>query len=294
MRPVQEVISEINLFNSAKSLKYDVLNGGYSNQTYKVDADEKSYVLRINGDQTPILKLDRLEEIRINQVSNSKNISPQMYTEFSSKDYLVSEFINESSTLTKEEATTTNGIITLANILKNIHSIQGEYREFSPFQLLDVYYQGIVFFKVKIPSDVCAFLNKVDEIRKYSEKFNAKIFCHNDFYTYNILKQKSKLYVIDWEFAGIGDPFFDLATISFSNAYSAEQDALLLKSYFGFLEPEFEKLMYNMKYYNMVREVLWGLFHFGLNQKVVNHDIDHLQSAKYFSDRLKAGYVTCE
>ena len=293
MKPVQEVISEIELFNSAKSLKYDVLNGGYSNHTYKVDADGGSYVLRINGDQTPIMKLDRLEEIRINEEANSKNIAPFMYGKYSNKEYMVSEFVKGSCTLTKEEALRVDGIKNLAGILKDIHSIEGDYREYSPFELLDVYLQGIKLFKVQIPSDVCKFLHKVEEIRKYSEQFNTKKFCHNDFYTYNILKHKSRFYVIDWEFAGLGDPFFDFATISFSNGYSADQDMLLLRTYYGYMEPEFEKHMFNMKYFNMVREILWGLFHHGLNQKVVNHDVNHLESSKYFSDRLKAGLVTC-
>ena len=292
MRHVKEIISEIDLFKTAKTVNHEVLNGGFSNHTYKVTADDKQYVLRINGDQTPILKLDRLEEIRINQESNKKGLSPNIHSEHSTKEYLVTEYIDNSGTLPKEDAITTEGIKTLASILQSIHSIEGDYREYIPFDLLDIYYQGIKFFKVKVPADVLSFLDKAEEMWKYHEQFYNRKFCHNDFYTYNILKNDSRLYVIDWEFSAISDPFFDLATISFSNGYTAEQDELLLKSYYGFIEPEFEKLMYNMKYYNMLREVLWGLFHSGLDQKVVNHNVDHLESAKYFCDRLKAGLVT--
>jgi thiamine kinase-like enzyme len=56
--------------------------------------------------------------------------------------------------------------------------------------------------------------------------------CHNDLRAANILQTGDRLYLIDWELAGMGDPFFDLADFAINQALSESDERLLLEAYF--------------------------------------------------------------
>ncbi len=56
--------------------------------------------------------------------------------------------------------------------------------------------------------------------------------CHNDLHPFNILHNKSKLWLIDWETAAMGNPLFDLATVANFFQFSPLDEHVLLHSYF--------------------------------------------------------------
>jgi thiamine kinase-like enzyme len=61
------------------------------------------------------------------------------------------------------------------------------------------------------------------------------VLCHNDPYHLNFLDDGARLWLIDWEYAGMGDRMYDLAGVG-SVLDDADRD-LLLEAYFGELEP---------------------------------------------------------
>ena len=54
---------------------------------------------------------------------------------------------------------------------------------------------------------------------------------HNDLWPNNILRDDTRLWLTDWEFSGIGDGMYDLATLSISAGLDAAADARLLADY---------------------------------------------------------------
>ena len=57
--------------------------------------------------------------------------------------------------------------------------------------------------------------------------------CHNDLLPANILDDNERIWIVDWEYAGMGNPLFDLAGVSANCCYSEEQEIALLESYRG-------------------------------------------------------------
>lgn len=293
MRDIESIIPEVKMWRDAKSISYSPLNGGFVNCTYKVDVDGNSYVLRINGSQNSFLNLRREDEVEVVRKVNELGFAPKVYIVENKSDYLITEFIN-GSIIKRPEIHDPTIIKKVAMMLTKVHEITGVSRECSPFFLIQKYLEGAKLLNVVIPSDLEILLKKVDEIENRSSKYGAIItkYCHNDYYTFNIIKKDESLFVIDWELSGVGNIFFDLATISFSNAFSKEEDDILLKQYFGFIEDEHKTLLYDMKYMNMLREATWALLHSGMEIKKINHNINYYNVALLHIERLKNGFVS--
>jgi thiamine kinase len=56
--------------------------------------------------------------------------------------------------------------------------------------------------------------------------------CHNDVHHLNVVDD-GRLWLIDWEYAGIGDPYFDLASVCSYHGFGEELRVALLRAYLG-------------------------------------------------------------
>ena len=57
--------------------------------------------------------------------------------------------------------------------------------------------------------------------------------CHNDLLNANFIAAGSAIWLVDWEYAGMGDRFFDLANFSINHELDDAQNEQLLEAYFG-------------------------------------------------------------
>lgn len=67
-----------------------------------------------------------------------------------------------------------------------------------------------------------------------------KVLCHNDTYAVNWIVGKDGLCLIDWEYAGMNDPYNDIATLTVRDGLSREKNEELLRLFVGG-EPTFEQ-----------------------------------------------------
>ncbi|MCL1823260.1 MAG: phosphotransferase family protein [Oscillospiraceae bacterium] len=267
---------------------YEPLNGGHVNFTYKVSVDGKDYVLRINGKQNDFLGLSREQEVAVFKAAYNMGIAPPVHPKTTDK-YLITTYIEKEEFDFKQPAMLENAV----EVLKKIHTIKGINRTFSPFDLVNKYLEGMRSLKVNFPDILINALTKVEEIEKRwnKDRTTREAYCHNDYFTFNILSANKKLYVIDWEISGVGDIFFDLATITFSSAFSRAQEEHLLKCYFGKFEEEHYTALKDMQFMNMLREATWSLMHSGMEEEVINSDINYLDFGNYILSKIKDGYL---
>ena len=270
---------------------YEPLDGGFVNFTYKVRVNNSCFALRINGSQNDYLGLSRQEEVNVMRIAGEMGIAPKVMPQ-STDEYLITEFI-DAHTLTHDEIKQPNIIQNAMDVLKKIHSIQGSDRTFSPFDLVNKHLEGMKALNIPFPNELEALLpeSEAAEKRWNDSASYRKAYCHNDYYTFNILNAGGRLYVIDWELSGRGDIFFDIATISFHNAFTAGQDEHMLQCYFGQVEPEHFSALRDMKYMNMLREATWGLLHSGMKEDTVNHNLDYYEHGISTLRRLKEGFL---
>ena len=88
--------------------------------------------------------------------------------------------------------------------------------------------------------------------------------CHNDLLNANFLDDGS-IRIVDWEYAGMGDRFFDLANFSVNHEFEIDDDRRFLGAYFG-VERETDLAdLRLMRYMSDFREAMWGVLQSGIS-----------------------------
>ncbi|HEY8389344.1 MAG TPA: phosphotransferase [Clostridia bacterium] len=289
---IDQIIKQDKTFQNQK-VAYSPLNGGFSNETYLVKANQNKYVIKINFNQNLYLKLDREKECIAQKKAAALGFAPKVVSFPKDGSYMISEYFDGHG-MTYDEITDQFNMLKLIDILKGIHSIKGLNRKCSCFDLIDRYAEGIKKLRVSVPEGYYDVLKKVDIIRNRRSKdlLNNNKYVHNDILGNNILFDGQKIIIIDWELSGIGDPFMDLASLAYSNTMTKEQEEFMLTAYFGYCDKKNFDTLQDLKYIGMIREVVWAFFYEGLNKKSVNHNINYHEAGLYALNRIKNGYNT--
>jgi thiamine kinase-like enzyme len=108
--------------------------------------------------------------------------------------------------------------------------------------------------------------------------------CHNDLLNGNFIHDGSRVRIVDWEYAGMGDRFFDLANFSINHEFQPEHDEILLAAYFGEATPGRFASLRLMRFMSDFREAMWGV----VQQGISDLDFDFVAYAGEHFDRLRA------
>jgi thiamine kinase-like enzyme len=106
--------------------------------------------------------------------------------------------------------------------------------------------------------------------------------CHNDLLSDNFLRGEGHLWLVDYEYAGMGDPYFDLGNLSINNGLSDGAQETLLRVYFGEVHDGHRARLRLMRIMSDFREAMWGVVQQGLSTL----DIDYVAYAQTHFDRL--------
>ena len=107
---------------------------------------------------------------------------------------------------------------------------------------------------------------------------------HNDLLPANFLRDGTRMQLIDWEYAGMGDRWFDLGNFAVNNELDDDQEALLLEAYFG--EPPDDRRRATLKLFRFMsdfREGMWGVVQAGVSEL----EFDFRDYAQKHFDRLE-------
>jgi thiamine kinase-like enzyme len=85
------------------------------------------------------------------------------------------------------------------------------------------------------------------------------VACHCDPLCENFLDQRGKrMWIVDWEYAGMNDPMWDLGDLSVEGQFDAAQEAEMIAAYFGG-EPRASELG-RIVIYKAMCDLLWTLW----------------------------------
>jgi len=105
--------------------------------------------------------------------------------------------------------------------------------------------------------------------------------CHNDLLNANLLRQGDHVWIVDYEYAGMGDRFFDLGNFSINNGLSEEARERLLELYFGEVRPAHRARLALMRILSDFREAMWGV----VQQGISTLDFDYVDYARRHFER---------
>ncbi len=201
------------------------LEGGMSNYTYVVESQNKKYTYRVPGKFAEKF-VDREEEwANIQEVNRLGLNNITEYVEIRSGEKLA-EYV-EGTIMSTTDVVSYNAMSVAA--LKKIHGSDMKFKDYDAFGRLDADQNYCLETGFVFPQEYHDLRKKLDAIRATQTNV-PKVPCHCDYQPTNLVISGDKLYVLDWEFAGMNDPFYDIAC--YGNA-GFDKALSLLEAYVG-------------------------------------------------------------
>ena len=278
---VEEAIARVPIWRDASNLRVGPLEGGITNRNYRVDVGNESFHLRLAGENTGLLGIDREHEYHAAQVAGKLGIAPEVVYFIRPEGYLITRFI-VGRPIPLEELRQPENIRQVVNALHKLHATPHIPGVFNSFQVVRDYTEIARRYKVAFPENFGWLLAQMTEAETaLNTQPITPCPCHNDLLNANFLLA-DRLYILDWEYAGMGDIFFDLANFSNNQELSADEDRLLLDCYFGEVTPRNWAHLNIMKIMSDFREAMWGQVQIGISDL----DFDFREYADKHFDRL--------
>ena len=261
---VDEVIARIPGWKDDPALRVTPLGGGITNHNFRIDTRGESFVLRVPGEGTDQLGIDRRAERAANEAAAAIDIAPQVVRFLEPDGYLVTRFI-DGRTVAAEEIGRPEMIRRVAEALRAFHARPRIPGSFSAFQVVRDYSAAAQRLGVVFPPDFDQLKRSLDDVESHLPQ-DPPCPCHNDLLNANFLESGGRLYILDWEYAGMGDATFDLANFSRNHDFTVEQDAVLLDAYAGRASAARLARLRLMRVASDMREAMWGLLQSGVSR----------------------------
>jgi thiamine kinase-like enzyme len=245
-----------------RALQIEPLGGGITNHNFVVRVDGKAYVLRIAGADTELLGIDRAAEHEAARIAAGLGVGPEVvdFVEGS----LITRFV-DGGIVPVEEIRRPDGLREVAGLLRRIHDGPPFPATFDAFRVVDAYRATAEAHGVRIPADYKEAKARADEIESSLGTRPAQP-CHNDLLNANFIRSPAGIRIVDWEYAGMGDRFFDLANFSVNHELSEAGTDALLDAYFGEVTDEAREHLHLMRFMSDFREAMWGVVQQGISK----------------------------
>jgi thiamine kinase-like enzyme len=261
------------------------LSGGITNANFKVrlggddPAGFEDVVVRVPGKDTHLLGIDRRAEAAANEVAARAGVAPELLGVDPETGGIVTRYI-EGRAVPMDELADEPMLGEAVATLGRVHRAGAIDAQFDQFSVIRAYHDLAHRSGVTEPFDYQeaeAVLSLVESVRP----FQPSVLGHNDLLNANFLYDGS-LRILDWEYAGMADPFFDLANLSVNNELGHERDESLLTHYLGAPDEATFAVLRLMKLVSELREAMWGVVQIAISEL----DIDFVAYARERGERL--------
>jgi thiamine kinase-like enzyme len=294
--PLVEALGRVPAF-AGRRLTLTPLSGGFTNRNFVVAADGSvdRYVVRVPGDGTELLGISRDVEHAAAGAAARVGVGAGVVAFIQPEGYLVTRFIDGSS-VSAEAIHQPAMLRRIAASLRLIHDGPRISGSFAPFRIVEAYRDLAAAHGVAIPA-------VYDDARAIGRRIEAACVgspvpsmpCHNDLLSAHLIDDGTRIRIVDWEYAGMGDPFFDLGNLSVNNDLTTDEDATLLAAYDGVEEVagaadarEIDRSrlarLTLMRVMSDFREAMWAV----VQQGISTLDADFSAYASKHFDRLLA------
>jgi thiamine kinase-like enzyme len=271
---------------SGRDVRAEVLGGGITNRNFRVDVDRTgSFVVRLSGKDTELLGIDRDAERFATQAAFEAEVAPEVVAYLPEHRALVTRFV-EAEPLPPEDLERTDVLTAVVDSVQAIHGMAALPSSFDAFRVVREYRKTAVEHGVRVPD---AYADAIDVADRIADAFDRKPTpdrpCHNDLLNANFLLTDGRVVIVDYEYAGMGDLFFDLGNFSINNGISEDAQERLLELYFGAARPANRARLKLMRIMSDFREAMWGV----VQQGISTLDFDYVDYAdRHFARCLKS------
>jgi thiamine kinase-like enzyme len=228
------------------------LTEGITNRNLRMRLGAGEYVVRLCDPGADVLGIDRGCEAESGRRAAALGIGPEVV--LTPPGVVVTRWLG-GGTLSAEQVRAS--IAAVAALLRAFHdSTPPLHHAFAVFRLAELH-AGLARALPEGWATIRELAVRIEGALSGPE--HAPRPCHNDLLTANFVSDGVRIHLVDWEYSGMNDPFFDLGNLSVNNGFDEAGDRALLEAYFG--EPCGERRFAALRLMRIVsdlREATWG------------------------------------
>jgi thiamine kinase-like enzyme len=240
------------------------LRGGITNRNFLVDTGEGSFVLRVGGENTELLGIDRAVEHACSVAAARLGVGTEVVDFLPAHNALLTRFV-PGRLLRPVDVQEPGTMRRIVDALRRYHDGPPGPGRFSPFEVVREYYALAWNLQVAFPPSIGEAMERLACIEAELETAEPLCPCHNDLLPANLIDDGCSVRIIDWEYGGMGDRFFDLGNLAVNNEFEERHELLLLELYFGEVRADHLRRLRLMRLASDMRESLWGFLQSGIS-----------------------------
>ena len=260
----EDVIARIDDWKG-KDVRFEVLGGGITNRNYlvTVDGDPRApgvgrFVLRIPGEGTETF-IDRTRELNNHAAAAAAGVTTPLLHVIQPGDCTVVPFIQGETMHPESLAAHPDRLEKVVAAMRTYHERAVFANETRLFDMVREYLRMAQDVNAPRPEETDWMLEQCRLIEAAMERDQpAFTACHNDLLSENfILAPDGKMWIIDWEYGGMTDPYFDLGDFCVEHPLSVDEEKLVLTAYCGGMD---EHRYARMQLHKLVADLWWSIW----------------------------------
>ena len=260
----EDVIARIDDWKG-RDVRFEELGGGITNRNYLVTVGGEPgapgvgrFVLRIPGEGTETF-IDRTRELINHAAAAGAGVAPPLLHVVQPGDCTVVPFIPGETMHPESLAGHPDRLEKVVAAMRTYHEKAVFADEVRLFDMVRSYLRMAQQVNAPRPGETDWMLEQGRRIEAAVERDQpAFTACHNDLLSENfILAPDGKMWVIDWEYGGMNDPYFDLGDFCVEHPLSVDEEKLVLTAYCGGMD---EQRYARMQLYKLVADLWWSIW----------------------------------
>lgn len=236
------------------------LGGGITNINFVVADGAEKYVVRI-GDDIPVHQVMRFNELAASRAAAESGVSPEVVHH--ERGALVIRYI-DGKTYAEDDVRKQENLERILRVLLRCHRdmpnhVRGPVLMFWVFHVVRDYAGTLRDGGSAHIDRLPGLLDTAATLEKAVGPIDI-VFGHNDLLPANFIDDGSRIWLIDWDYAGFNSPLFDLGGLASNNGLTPAQEDWLLEAYFDRTVTDDLRRRYTaMKCASLLRETMWSM-----------------------------------
>lgn len=260
---IARAVTRIPGWETARAVRVAPLVGGLTNRAYRVDLDREAFVVRLRVPGAEVLGIDRRREWACALAASRAGVAPEVVHVAPETGLMVTRFV-PGRTLSPGLPAAPEVVRRVVDAVRRYHESPPIPGTFSPLRTIAAYVEA-ARSRGALPDDLPTLTARLAEVTAVLEPGARLVPCHNDLWGANLIDDGARVWIVDWEYAGLGDPYFDLATFAIYHAPGDTDEVALLAAYFGEVTPARLARLKLMRLVAEMRDATWYLVAQGLS-----------------------------
>ena len=236
------------------------MSGGRTNANFVVVDQGQRYFVRLGEDIT-VHQVMRFNELAASRAAHAAGISPAVV--HAEPGALVLNFI-DGKTLNAADVADPAYLPRIVELITRCHRdlpkfLRGPVLVFWVFHVIRDYAHALGEGHSRFADQMPRYLQVAETLEAALGPVDL-VFGHNDLLPENFLDDGSRLWLVDWDYAGFNSPLFDLGGLASNNELDATRETQMLEIYFGdTIDVGLRRRYSAMKCASLLRESMWSM-----------------------------------